>query len=125
MAENELEYFVGFAHRLADKSGTIIRAGFGGFKEVLEKSDSTPVTPVDREAEERSAGLEAEYPEHGIRRGTWLRTKARSSYGWSIRSYPGLPVFGTLIALNRHGVPALAACRRGAWTVAMYGKRLS
>ena len=115
MTENELEYFVGFAHRLADKSGTIIRAGFGGFKEVLEKSDSTPVTPVDREAEAAiRRAIEAEYPEHGIIGEELGSLHEDAEFVWVVDPIDGtkafiagLPVFGTLIALARHGVPAL------------------
>lgn len=115
MTEDELESFVGFAHRLADESGTIIRAGFRGTKEVLEKSDSTPVTPVDREAEVAiRRAIESEYPEHGIIGEEYGSLREGAEFVWAVDPIDGtkafvagLPVFGILIALARHGVPVL------------------
>ena len=115
MTEDELDSFVGFAHRLADESGTIIRAGFRSSKEVLEKGDATPVTPVDREAEAAiRRTIETEYPEHGIIGEEFGSLRDGAEFVWVVdpidgtKSFvAGLPVFGTLIALARHGVPVL------------------
>jgi myo-inositol-1(or 4)-monophosphatase len=59
--------FLAFAHQLADVAGDIIRPYFGAHGEVESKSDTSPVTIADREAEAAIRRLIQErYPEHGI-----------------------------------------------------------
>ena len=59
--------FQAFAARLADAAGAVIRKYYRRPLLVESKSDASPVTIADREAEEvlRTA-IRAAYPDHGI-----------------------------------------------------------
>ncbi len=106
---------IALAEALADAAGAIIRGHFRRKLAVDDKSDRTPVTMADRDAEAAMRRLiEKRFPEHGIigeEHGT-LRGEAESL--WVLdpidgtKSFiSGIPLFGTLIALTRRGRPVL------------------
>ena len=103
------------AERAAEASGAIIRAYFRSGVVVHDKEDSSPVTAADREAETAiRAVLVAECPGHGVIGEEHGSERAGADHVWVIdpidgtKSFiAGIPVFGTLIALLRAGVPIL------------------
>jgi inositol-phosphate phosphatase/L-galactose 1-phosphate phosphatase/histidinol-phosphatase len=100
--------FIALAHRLADAARPISARYFRTAVPVDDKSDASPVTIADREAEAAiRAILSKEVPEHGVER-------ADAEYVWVLdpidgtRAFiTGLPIWGTLIALLHKGVPVL------------------
>ena len=114
MADCPAEYLA-FANRLADASGEVIRHYFRSAISVDEKSDRTPVTVADREAEAAIRNLiEAAFPDHGIIGEEMPTRNVGAELTWVLdpidgtRSFiTGKPVFGTLIALMENGVPVL------------------
>ena len=106
---------VALAHRMAEASGEVIRGHFRAPLEIVIKDDASPVTAADREAEtairEIIAGAQ---PDHGIIGEEFGAERAGAEYVWVLdpidgtRSFiVGKPLFGTLIALLRGGVPIL------------------
>jgi fructose-1,6-bisphosphatase/inositol monophosphatase family enzyme len=64
---SSLSSFITFAHRLADIAGDIIRPHFGAHGAVEAKSDDSPVTNADRDAERAMREcIETTYPDHAI-----------------------------------------------------------
>ena len=109
------EEFVALAERLADAAGGVVAGHFRQALAVERKSDETPVTAADREAEAvmREMILEA-YPDHGIVGEEAGRERADAEHVWVLdpidgtkRFITGNPLFGTLIALLRGGRPVL------------------
>ena len=112
---DELDGFTRFAERLADASREILRSASARKPRAEVKDDSSPVTAVDRAVEDRLRDMIArEYPDHGIvgeERGV---ARPKSDHVWvldpidgTLAFLAGIPVFGTLIALLRDGVPAI------------------
>jgi inositol-phosphate phosphatase/L-galactose 1-phosphate phosphatase/histidinol-phosphatase len=107
--------YVALAGRLADAAGPVITRWFRQRVEIDDKSDATPVTIADREAEERMrAILDAEAPDHGVLGEEHGAVRLDAEWVWVLdpidgtRAFiTGLPLFGTLIALCRNGVPVL------------------
>ena len=83
------------------------------------KQDETPVTIADRATEEFiRAGLAEHFPDHEIFGEEFGMTKGDSPYQWVIdpidgtRAFiSGMPLYGMLIALLKHGVPQLGVLR--------------
>ncbi len=106
---------VAFANRLADASGAVIRRYFRRPVEVDRKSDDSPVTEADREAERAMRALiEEAFPGHGIMGEEHGDAHAGAELVWVLDPIDGTqafitgrPVFGTLIALVRRGRPIL------------------
>lgn len=104
-----------FANRLADASGAVIRPYFRAGVGVDLKGDGSPVTKADREAEAAiRAIIAAEFPEHGLYGEEHGRSRPDAVHEWVIDPIDGtkaflcgVPLFGTLIALARHGRPIL------------------
>ena len=104
-----------FAHDLADAAGAIVRRYFRRKITVDEKSDHTPVTIADRNAEAAMRRLiKARFPEHGILGEEFGASKPDADYVWVLdpidgtKSFiSGIPLFGTLIALTYRGRPVL------------------
>ncbi|MBF0094552.1 MAG: histidinol-phosphatase [Alphaproteobacteria bacterium] len=102
---------VALAHRLADASGAIIRRYFRTHVAVDDKSDASPVTIADREAERAIRDLiAAAAPDHGIIGEEWGSERADAEWVWVLdpidgtKSFiTGKPSFGTLIALAHRG----------------------
>lgn len=107
--------FIDFAARLADAARPIINQHFRAHLTVDRKSDDTPVTIADRDAETAMRRLIAErYPAHGIV-GEEHGTQAdNAELIWVLDPIDGTkafiagkPIYGTLIALVRDGIPIL------------------
>ncbi len=115
MSDKELNAAAGFALRLADQAGAVARRYFRTPVSVETKSNDTPVTIADREAEAAMRALiEAEYPSHGILGEEQAPTRLGAEHIWVLDPIDGtsgflagVPLFGTLIALLREGVPIL------------------
>ena len=109
------EAFVELAGRLADAAGPILRRYFRARHEVEFKEDSSPVSAADRESEAAMREIiERETPEHGILGEEYGTVRGDAEYVWVLDPLDGTasfvtgkPMFGTLIALARRGVPLL------------------
>jgi inositol-phosphate phosphatase/L-galactose 1-phosphate phosphatase/histidinol-phosphatase len=106
---------LGFAERLAEASGPILRRYFRSGVAVIDKPDSSPVTIADREAEQALRKLiAAEHPDHGVIGEEFGADRPDAEHVWVLdpidgtKSFiTGRPLFGTLIALCRVGRPIL------------------
>lgn len=110
--------FIEVAHQLADAAAAVTTKYFRSPVEVDIKSDASPVTVADRQAEEAMRQLLAQrLPAHGVfgeEAGLALGTGGDSEFVWVLdpidgtKSFiTGKPLFGTLISLLHHGVPVL------------------
>lgn len=99
------------------KAGEIARRYFCTAIEVIRKEDESPVTRADREMELCIREmLEDRFPDHSIIGEEFGETVKSSAYRWIIDPIDGTrsfllntPLFGTLIALERDGVPLLGS----------------
>jgi inositol-phosphate phosphatase/L-galactose 1-phosphate phosphatase/histidinol-phosphatase len=107
--------FIDLANRLADASRPILRSYYRRKLDVETKSDASPVTQADREAEAAIRALiGATFPHHGIFGEEFGKERADAEYVWVLdpldgtRAFvTGRPTFGTLISLTRDGAPLL------------------
>ena len=107
--------FIATAERLADAGGDVVRRYFRQPVTVDEKSDESPVTIADREAETAMRALISEaYPDHGIIGEEHGAERSDAEFVWVLDPIDGTkafltgkPFFGTLIALVRNRVPVL------------------
>jgi histidinol phosphatase-like enzyme (inositol monophosphatase family) len=107
----------GLAHRLADAAGRVILPRFRTPLEIVNKANTAfdPVTEADRAAERAMRDiLAAERPEDGILGEEYEAKSSRNGLTWVLdpvdgtRAFiAGIPVWGTLIALNDDGRPIL------------------
>ena len=103
------------AHALADAAGAILRRHFRQPLAVDDKSDLSPVTIADREAEAAMRQLIADaFPQHGILGEELGAVRADAEWVWVLDPIDGtksficgIPLFGTLIALAHRGSPVL------------------
>lgn len=128
--------FVPFAHELVAIAFATIREHFLAGAAVVTKSDASPVTLADRNAEERMRALiEQRYPQHGII-GEEHGTKKGSRFRWVLDPVDGTRafitncfLFGTLIALERDDGagfrPVLGVIAHAAPGLALVGLRES
>lgn len=108
------------ANRLADAAAAVIRPYFRADFGLESKSDATPVTKADREAEASMRQiLEAERPEDGIFGEEYGATRPSATRQWVLDPIDGTtsfiagrPIFGTLIALVEDGWPVLGICNQ-------------
>lgn len=115
MTEPVSPSLVALAERLADTAAAVTRRYFRTKVTVDDKPDLSPVTIADRETERAiRAILEAERPNDGIVGEEHGVTNPDAELVWVIdpidgtKSFiAGRPIFGTLIALLRGGVPVL------------------
>ncbi|HEX7967716.1 MAG TPA: histidinol-phosphatase [Stellaceae bacterium] len=115
MTERVTPSQLALAEALADAAGAVIRGYFRQKIAVDDKSDLTPVTIADREAEAAMRGIIAErFPEHGIIGEEHGRARPDADHVWVLdpidgtKSFiSGIPLFGTLIALVHRGRPVL------------------
>jgi len=111
----DLNEALAFGNSLADVAGPIARSYFRQPLDVESKPDLSPVTIADKEIEARLRGMiRARYPDHGILGEEQGRDATDSEYVWVLDPIDGTksfisgnPLFGTLIALLRHGRPVL------------------
>lgn len=102
-----------FAGALADAASDVIMRAFRRPSEVTDKPDSTPVTAADRNAERVMRDMIGrEFPRDGVVGEEYGTENAESEYVWVLdpidgtQSFiAGVPLFGTLIAVLRRGVP--------------------
>ncbi|GBD24758.1 Histidinol-phosphatase [bacterium HR30] len=118
VSTEQLSEFVAFAHVLADAAGQAILPLFRAAPETHNKSHHNgfdPVTAADRAAEKAMRALIAQrYPEHGIYGEEEGLRKGSAGFTWVLdpidgtRAFlTGIPLWGTLIALNDGGAPLL------------------
>jgi inositol-phosphate phosphatase/L-galactose 1-phosphate phosphatase/histidinol-phosphatase len=115
MTETVAAAEIELAEALADAARAVIRGYFRRKIAVDDKSDLTPVTIADREAEAAMRALiEQRFPAHGIIGEEHGRTRAEAESVWVLDPIDGtksficgIPLFGTLIALTRRGRPVL------------------
>jgi inositol-phosphate phosphatase / L-galactose 1-phosphate phosphatase / histidinol-phosphatase len=106
---------VALAHRLADAARPVVARHFRTPVAIDDKSDKTPVTIADRDAEAAMRSLLAQaVPEHGVFGEEHGAERADAEYVWVLDPIDGtkafitgLPIFGTLIALLHRGKPVL------------------
>lgn len=104
-----------FAKNLVEAAAEAIRPHYRSTLEILEKSDESPVTVADRSAETAMRKLiEAHYPDHGILGEEYGEINPQAEYRWVLDPIDGtksfilgIPMFVTLVALERRGVPIL------------------
>lgn len=114
-AETCPQAFVELAERLADVAGEIALRYFRSGLTVEQKADESPVTQADREAEAAMRRLLAEQvPDHGIVGEEHGVEAEDAEFVWVVDPIDGTkafitgnPLFGTLVALARHGQPIL------------------
>ena len=115
MTETITAAHLALADALADAAGAVIRRYFRQKIAVDDKSDHSPVTIADREAETVMRRLiEKHFPQHGIFGEEHGRIRPEADYVWVLdpidgtKSFiSGIPLFGTLIALTHGGRPVL------------------
>lgn len=106
---------VALAHRLADAARPIVSRYFRTSVAIDDKTDSSPVTIADREAETAMRSLLTEHvPQHGVFGEEHGAVRTDAEYVWVLDPIDGtkafitgFPIFGTLIALLRRGRPVL------------------
>ena len=106
---------VALAHRLADVARPIAARYFRTAVTVDDKTDLSPVTVADREAETAMrAVLSKQVPEHGVFGEEHGAVRTDADHVWVLDPIDGtkafitgLPIFGTLIALLHRGKPVL------------------
>jgi inositol-phosphate phosphatase/L-galactose 1-phosphate phosphatase/histidinol-phosphatase len=109
------EDFLGFANRLADVAGAVLRKYYRAPLAIETKADASPVTIADREAEQvLRAMIRSAHPEHGIDGEELPAERLDAEYVWQLDPIDGTksfvcgrPLFGTLIGLTRAGRPVL------------------
>ncbi|WP_349608601.1 histidinol-phosphatase [Cupriavidus sp. DF5525] len=109
--------FLAFAGRLADAASAVTLAYFRAAFDVVDKGSTRfdPVTAADREAERAMRELiRSTYPSHGILGEEEQGIAGTDPFSWVLdpidgtRAFiTGLPLWGTLIALNDGQRPAL------------------
>jgi myo-inositol-1(or 4)-monophosphatase len=115
---NVMHPFATFASELADASGKAILPHYRKPLQIHSKGAAgafDPVTVADRAAEAAIRALiERHWPAHGIIGEEYGTTRADAEYVWVIdpidgtRAFmSGIPTWGTLIGLLRHGQPVL------------------
>jgi myo-inositol-1(or 4)-monophosphatase len=114
----EIKEFTDFIHVLAEKSGEVIRPYFAKPNLAVEiKTDQTPVTQADREAEAVMRSLiRKAYPDHGILGEEFGPENTSAEFVWTLDPVDGTisfargcPLFGTLIGLLHAEHPILGA----------------
>lgn len=106
---------VALANDLADAARPIVTRHFRTQVTIDDKSDSSPVTIADRDAETAMrALLSKRVPQHGCFGEEHGAERTDAEYVWVLDPIDGtkafitgLPVFGTLIALLHRGTPVL------------------
>ena len=110
---NNFEEWAKFAGYLADLSGPIVRSAFRQPLQVETKADLSPVTQADRAVEAKlRQEIKQHYPAHGIIGEEYGTENPENPIQWVIDPIDGtkafmcgIPVFGTLIAVLKDGVP--------------------
>jgi histidinol phosphatase-like enzyme (inositol monophosphatase family) len=112
---NELEELRGIARRAAAIAAEIVMPLYCEGVTVELKADRTPVTVADRRAEEAMRSfLARECPGHGVLGEELGESPGDGRHRWILDPIDGtksfvhhVPLFGTLVALERDGVPCV------------------
>jgi len=131
MAEPTFDSLLNFALDAAWQAGRISLGYFQTALDVERKSDASPVTRADREAEQRIRGLiERTWPDHGMVGEEYGEQAARSDYTWIIdpidgtKSFiSGVPLYACLIALVYQGEPVVGVAHFPALNETIYARR--
>lgn len=115
MTSPSADSLIALAVELADAAGPIAMSYFRKPLAVEDKADSSPVTAADRAAETAMREIiEGAFPGHGIVGEEFGAERSDAEYVWVLDPIDGTkafvtgtPVFGTLIALLRRGVPVV------------------
>ena len=107
--------FVQLANALADAARPIAARYFRTAVAIDDKTDNSPVTIADREAETAMRDLLTRHvPEHGVFGEEHGAVRTDAEYVWVLDPIDGtkafitgLPIFGTLVALLHRGRPVL------------------
>ena len=107
LSSSEHSALLDFTRLLAEESGAVIRRYFRTAYTVDSKTDESPVTVADRQAEERMRALIAErFPAHGILGEEYGHHQPDAPFQWVLDPIDGTKnfishsyLFGTLIAL--------------------------
>ena len=118
MDDRDIDALAALAQRLADAAAPIALRYFRQPVAVDVKPDHSPVTIADRECEAAMRAILArEAPDHGIYGEEHGLERIDATHVWVLdpidgtRAFiTGRPLFGTLIALCRDGVPVLGVC---------------
>lgn len=110
-----MDAWLAAAEAALDAAGAVIRRYFRAGLGAEQKSDESPVTIADREAEQILRGaLAAAFPDHGLLGEEFPAARADARYVWVIdpidgtRAFlTGRPSFCTLLGLLEDGVPVL------------------
>ncbi len=108
---DEIQDILTAAEGFAREAGEITLRYFGGMVDADDKSDGTPVTIADRQAEEHiRARIEEVFPDHGILGEEYGETKPGARCRWILdpidgtRSFMhGVPLYGVLIGVEIEG----------------------
>jgi histidinol-phosphatase len=115
VVEPDLSADLAFAHELADAAAEVTMSWFGHRLPVELKDDETPVTEVDRRAEQAiRAAVAARFPgdgvlgeEGGLQEGTNGRRWVIDPVDGTKLYAEGIPLWTTLIALEIDGAPTV------------------
>ena len=115
MTQPDITVLNDLAQKLADVAAPVSMKYFKTGLSIDSKSDESPVTIADREAETAMrAVIEAAFPEHGIFGEEHGTVRAGAEYVWVLDPIDGTqafvtgkPLFGTLIGLLHKGRPLL------------------
>jgi len=124
---SELTDLLDIARQAAVVAGGVIMPLYESAITVELKADRTPVTNADRGAEEAMRTfLAKECPGHGILGEEFGETPGAGHYRWVLDPIDGtksfihhVPLFGTLVALERDGIPVVGviACHAAGETI--------
>lgn len=124
---SELRHFLEVAREAARLAGQVIMPLYESGTTVELKADRTPVTRADRAAEEALRDfLLREFPSHGFLGEEFGEVAGDGRHRWIVDPIDGtksfihhVPLFGTLVALERDGQPAVGviACHAAGETV--------
>ena len=116
LPEARQKEFKAFAGKLADLAREVLLPAHARVENEFEiKSDGTPVTVADKEAERRMrAAIKAAYPDHGILGEEFGPENVDAEYCWVLDPIDGtksflsrVPLYVTLIGLRHKGEPIL------------------
>ena len=115
MARSVPAELVALAHSLADAARPIAQRYFRTQVKIDDKSDASPVTIADREAETAMRELLTRHvPQHGVFGEEHGAVRTDADYVWVLDPIDGtkafitgMPIFGTLIALLHRGRPVM------------------
>ena len=128
--ESNLSELLEFAENLADTGEVPVLSHFRSKLDIEDKSDSSPVTVADREAESRMREMiQSRFPDHGIIGEEHGNLNPESPWTWVLDPIDGTrafitgnPLFGTLVGLMYKGEPMIGVIHAPAtgerWTTA-------